>query len=98
MAEWYAVIKEERATMTFWTWALMARQAIMAILRPVGGPIYRHRLRVCYRCPIFDRGLKRCRPYTGAPVGCGCSIPYKAMAPYPSPCWLKSRHPLQGWG
>jgi Fe-S-cluster containining protein len=36
------------------------------------------RLRRCYRCPIFDRQLKRCRPYDGSPLGCGCYMPIAA--------------------
>lgn len=37
------------------------------------------RVRWCEeRCPIYDKGLKRCRPYDGSKLGCGCYVPYLA--------------------
>lgn len=40
---------------------------------------WRQKMRACYRCPIFDRELKRCRPYSGAKLGCGCYTPFLAL-------------------
>lgn len=37
------------------------------------------RMRKCYRCPVFDKDLRRCRPFTGSPLGCGCWVPLSAL-------------------
>lgn len=81
--------------MTWRNWIAMGKEAIRAILMPVGMARYRQRLEVCSRCIVYDPALKRCRPYDGAPVGCGCYVPYKAMGK--GPCWLRARNPELGW-
>lgn len=50
----------------------------------VSPAVYRHRLFVCKSCPIFDRKNLRCRaPAPHAHLGCGCFVPFVALAPAP---------------
>lgn len=93
--EWREVLKEEGRSMGPKQWWHLLCEAGNAILYPVGRAKYTHRLTVCQRCPIYDRGLKRCRPYTGSALGCSCYVPYRAVSP--APCWLRERFPDQGW-
>jgi hypothetical protein len=95
LRQWREVLQEEGRSMTLKSWWHMAGQAFQALLSPVPRDLYLHRLYTCRRCPLYDSGLRRCRPYTGSPNGCGCFVPYKAIAP--EPCWLRQRFPDQGW-
>lgn len=54
----------------------------------------------CKTCPIYDAGLRRCRPYAGSPLGCGCYVPFMALEerPYPAGCWAKEFAPSTGFG
>ena len=40
---------------------------------------WRYAMRRCWKCPIYDRELKRCRPWDGHELGCGCYMPFKAL-------------------
>lgn len=55
---------------------------------------------VCVGCPIYDAGLRRCRPYDGSGLGCGCWVPGLALVkkPYPKGCWAKQFLPGSGLG
>lgn len=63
---------------------------------------WRRRMRHCPKCPLYDRGLHRCRPFTGSEFGCGCFVPFLAMVPlpYPEGCWADAylSGQLEGWG
>lgn len=39
--------------------------------------VWRHRMRTCGRCPIYDRKTRTCGD--AATIGCGCSSPVKAL-------------------
>lgn len=93
--EWREVLEEEGRTMTWRSWLHMAGEAVAALIWPVNRSLYRHRIRTCMKCPLYDRGLRRCRPYTGSEAGCGCFVPYRAQTP--SPCWWRERDPTKGW-
>lgn len=54
---------------------------------------YFRRLWICHHCPIFDKQLKRCRK---GEQGCGCYVPFKALAPVD--CWLRDSDAKAGWG
>lgn len=43
-------------------------------------------MRHCAKCEIFDKEMKRCRPYTGAAEGCGCAVFFLALST--DTCWL----------
>ena len=51
--------------------------------------IWRERMRICYKCPVFDKTRKTCRPFEGSVMGCGCYVPYKALVK--SHCWGRDR-------
>jgi hypothetical protein len=60
----------------------------------------RERYRTCWKCPVFDRSLRRCRPYSGAPQGCGCWMPLKVRAFFDRRgCWARQNAPAAniGW-
>lgn len=44
---------------------------------------WRARLRVCQKCPVYDPSLRRCRPYDGSSLGCGCYVPFMAAVDKP---------------
>ena len=57
---------------------------------------WRARLMGCRGCPVYDSSLKRCRPYDGSSLGCGCYVPFMAAVDSPyvdradpevSGCW-----------
>jgi hypothetical protein len=87
LVEWLAVVEEELKEIGFHEIWDMIRGAIF---RKVDKRVWRQRQAACYRCPVFDKTLKRCRPYTGAPVGCGCYTPYRLMSP--DPCLRELSH------
>lgn len=95
IGQWREVLKEEGRSMGPKAWWHLLCEAGNALLYPVGRDKYIHRLTICHRCPIYDKGLKRCRPYTGSNLGCGCFVPYKAVSP--SPCYARQLDPSLGW-
>lgn len=54
------------------------------------------RMRVCGRCPVYDRCNKRCRPFKGSVLGCGCYMPYAAL--FKERCWADENLPKEGIG
>lgn len=80
LVEWLAVVEEELKEIGFREVWHMIRGSIS---RKLDKRSWYRRQRACYSCPVFDKTLKRCRPYTGAPVGCGCYTPYRLMSPVP---------------
>ena len=63
---------------------------------------WRRRMRRCYRCPVFNRALRQCRPQVppGADpepfrkIGCGCFTPALAyFAPPSYKCWADANAP-----
>lgn len=54
---------------------------------------WRRRMRICRACPLFDPSLRRCRPFDGSKLGCGCFVPFMALTKTPyrsetrSGCW-----------
>lgn len=97
-AEWFADIRAEQpGPLEF---LQMGRLFVRMLANPrrlaPARADYLHRLSVCERCPIFDRTLKRCRSKDGR--GCGCYVPFKALAPVD--CWLREQDPsgVAGWG
>jgi len=98
--EWAAVLQAERRMMTWRSWLKMARGALTPSVSPTA---WRRRARVCLKCPIYDRELRRCRGpvFGGNPSGCGCYVPWllKVRAPYPLGCWARQfGGPALGWG
>ena len=88
LIEWLAVVEEELTEIGFREVWHMVRGALFP---KVSKRDWFRRQAACYRCPVFDKTLKRCRPFTGAPVGCGCYTPYRLMSP--EPCLRESGLP-----
>ena len=88
--QWLEVLDEESVHMTKRDWwnMLVAGMRVTA-LRPVKSAEFKRRIRICNQCPVYDKELKRCRPYTGSPEGCGCYVPFKALDSHPCPARLQ---------
>lgn len=93
--QWLEVLAEERRSLTVWTVLKMAGYALVLPFR-VNRREWRRRLRVCRKCPVYDRSLRRCRPYTGSPLGCGCSVWLLGMVK--KRCWGDVHLPGEGIG
>lgn len=91
--EWLTVLTEGDRKPGLKGWLEMARLLAVGLLNP-RKQRWHARLRVCQTCPVYDRDLKRCQPYTGSPLGCGCYMPFKAIA---GTCWLKDRGLDTNW-
>lgn len=63
--------------------------AWVVMFSPVKHAEWMRRTRICYRCPIFDKGRKTCRPHIGSELGCGCYIPYSNLVK--DKCWGKDK-------
>jgi hypothetical protein len=93
VAEWRRVMAVEVATPK---WGHIIRLMLSPWRWPRPG-VRRFRYRACLRCPVFDRNLRRCRPYNGSAIGCGCYVPYAIAAG--QKCWLrKAGIELEGHG
>jgi hypothetical protein len=59
---------------------------------------WRRKMRVCYRCPIYNRQTKVCRPPDPefSDMGCGCYAPFLAF--FVDECWGDHNLPGRvGW-
>jgi hypothetical protein len=96
-AQWLRIIKMEARTLTL-------KDALLAMWKMIchrGGAARRTwfiRMRTCHRCPIHDNELKRCRPFTGSPFGCGCYTPFLATGQTGSLCYATRHFPEKKWG
>lgn len=88
---WLSVLKEEGRDAD---WREMVRTSWSL---GVEKSVWEDRMKACGKCPVYDRQMKRCRPYTGSVAGCGCFMPYKAMARQ-ARCWMEQVGVAQGWG
>jgi hypothetical protein len=93
--QWREVLAEERRNLGWRDWLGMVRLGL-TIPFVADRKLWRSRLRICHKCPLFDHTLRRCRPYTGSPYGCGCWMPLKAIT---GPCWgrVHSQNGEFGW-
>lgn len=82
--------------------------SVLALLRailsgPVPADVWRDRMRICMRCPVYNRDLKACmQRHPLEPdriLGCGCYTPFKALtaAPYPRGCFARQITDHEGW-
>jgi hypothetical protein len=96
LTEWRVVVKLESRSV-----AEVALKAILhALLHPnellaMNRRRWRQKMRVCAKCPVYDPVLKRCRPYTGSVLGCGCYVPF--MAVIEGHCWMRRAFGSGGW-
>lgn len=96
--EWWEVLREEGASMPplrrAWMLILLTWHALKLFRRT--DTEWRRKIRHCHGCILYDKMLKRCRPYTGSLLGCGCYVPY--MAKVKKHCWGKENLPDEGIG
>ncbi len=92
--EWREVIEEEERNIGFTGWLHMAWVALRIPF--VRRAEWRRKMRICRGCPVYDRTMKRCRPFTGSDYGCGCYVPLLAMGA--KECWGDQNFPGSvGW-
>lgn len=97
--QFLAVLREEQRVLPWWDRVKL----ILSLVRAVSGlgasrRLWRLRMRACHRCPIYDVQMKRCRPQTGHPFGCGCFMPFKAVQKS-AKCWARENlDPAAGIG
>lgn len=83
------------------TWRDRVRLCYTMVKTVVGGRCeprksFIRKMRVCNGCVLFDPVLRRCRPYSGSAVGCGCYMPFKVAIG--GGCWLDENYPEDGKG
>jgi len=95
--QWLLVLREELGGAT---WADKLR-LLWSMIKVLGGGRRGkeavRKYRCCVRCVLFDRVLRRCRPYSGSSAGCGCYMPFKIMLG--GGCWINEAYPEEdiGW-
>lgn len=92
IAEWRVVLAQKGVKVS--TWAL-----VRAVLSgPVPADVWRYRMRVCRRCPVYNRELKACHKRISQgqyhrDLGCNCYTPFLALTAVPyskeGGCWAR---------
>jgi len=93
--EWWAVIREEFGGVSFVD-KLRLMRGMLKVLGGKRGEEVVRKYRSCCRCLLFDRSLRRCRPYSGSSAGCGCYMPFKIMMG--GGCWINEEYPEEDMG
>jgi hypothetical protein len=75
--------------------SLLKEMILAALLVKVSPSEWRRRIRVCSKCPVYDRIIKRCRPNNDSEFGCGCYVPF--MAAHKETCWADDHTENCGW-
>lgn len=79
-------------------WGILVAGLGVIMGRRVKRGVWRRRVRVCAKCPIYSgRPMRQCRPYPSSDLGCGCLIWAKALAKNPKGCWGRQYLGI-GWG
>lgn len=101
--EWAEVVRREGRPLAPWRRFKLALTILGAGLRlgwgswqPVGRAQWRGRLRICGKCPVYDRRLRQCKATLfGVSAGCSCFVPFIGLVK--TPCWGKTHAPKE-WG
>ena len=86
-----------------WAFCVAGFKMTRAVLSgPVPREVWRHRMRVCAKCPVYDRVSRACmkKQPSGITLGCGCFTPFQALtaAPYKEGCWARAIGVVdEGW-
>ena len=75
-AEWCKVLRIEFGRVTFRD-KLRLVATILRSIRLKRDKEFRGKYRCCCRCVLYDRNLRRCRPFDDSNAGCGCYMPFK---------------------
>jgi hypothetical protein len=107
MLAWGTRITEWRRVMTQKGVKVSIVSLARAVLSgPVPADVWRDRMRVCLRCPIFNQELKAChrRIEDGGyhrDLGCRCYTPFLALTAVPysktGGCWAREITVHEGW-
>ena len=92
------MVREEGQFMTFWQKIVMVFDLVTKSVTVFGKTdhMWRRKMRICRHCIVYDKTMRRCRPYTGADIGCGCYVPF--MAKVKKHCWATENVPDEGIG
>lgn len=89
--QWRELLKEEKGAISARTMLYMARVLCRIGWKWLSGNKVAHRaswrakMRACRKCPVYGRDLRRCRPYSGSKLGCGCATWLIALGQ--DECW-----------
>lgn len=90
LQQWWRVLKREKRNLTIGVAIGMVRLALRSKGKPDRRTVVSRYWR-CWHCPLFDRDLRRCRPFDESQNGCGCYTPYSIVAG--KACWLRQYRP-----
>lgn len=96
-AEWCRVLRIEFGRVTFRD-KLRLVATILRSIRLKRDKEFRRKYRCCCRCVLYDRNLRRCRPFDDSNAGCGCYMPFKIA--FGGGCWINEAFPDEeniGW-
>jgi hypothetical protein len=95
--EWVGIAFGKNIRITDWLKIIRASLRLLFNGR-ASRAIWRHRMRACIECPLYDVGRKVCRPPERPDLGCGCYTPYLAMVK-DNMCWGVKRfdQDFVGW-
>lgn len=79
-------------------WYKIFRASLRLLMNDkVSRTTWRHRMRTCTNCPLYDVVQKVCRPPERPDLGCGCYTPYLAIVKE-NDCWgNKTYDGFPGW-
>ena len=75
--QWWNVLREEKGRISFGDWFRLGVLALKGITTGEKGVGFSCKMRKCGRCMIYDSEAKKCRPFDGSDLGCGCYMPFK---------------------
>ena len=87
--QWWAVLEEERGNLTVMDWLGMGALAVKGAFKGRKKIRFAEKMRGCSGCVIYDAESKKCRPFSGSNVGCGCYMPFKVALG--GGCWANEQ-------
>ena len=83
--QWVKILHGTTVSIPQWIKILRASLRLLINGR-VTRPIWRSRMQVCFRCPLYNVSNKQCKPQERPDLGCGCYAPYLALVKE-NQCW-----------
>jgi hypothetical protein len=79
-------------------WLKIIRASLRLLLNgKASRATWRHRMKSCIQCPLYDVERKVCQPPERPDLGCGCYAPYLALVKK-NLCWGKDKYEeFNGW-
>ena len=97
--QWWNVLKEEKGRLSLGDWFGLVILALKGITTGEKGVGFSCKMKKCGRCVVYDLKAKKCRPYDGSDLGCGCYMPFKVALG--GGCWADDQgidEECVGWG